>query len=342
MLIVQESPQQRTARSLAQQMVRRGMSTQPIRSHNQGLANLASSLIGNLRLAKADKDLRQRQDDAQSLLASVMAEPNAARRQSMLASNADTAPFATRMMLDDIKADKDMMRAKELEASKPQERWEDIMDNQGNIIGQRSTLTGKVSADPRAIKKDWMSDRAFGQKQQLMDQKLKFDQKMRESDPAAQLAQQIQKERLEKSRLENVQKAGEIKEQEKADVSANELANEALAITKSLLSPERSASLSKASGPIGSRLPTLMEGTSDAEVDIGRLEAILTKENLGLMKGVLSESDMAVLKQISAGGLDLRQGDEKIRSELEKIQEKLQKAADASSIKDQDIEVVDW
>jgi hypothetical protein len=50
-------------------------------------------------------------------------------------------------------------------------------------------------------------------------------------------------------------------------------------------------------GPIDTMLPTFRSGTSTAEEMRNRLESLLTVDNLDLMKGVLSDSDIKILKQ---------------------------------------------
>jgi len=45
--------------------------------------------------------------------------------------------------------------------------------------------------------------------------------------------------------------------------------------------------------------------------DIEDLQAILTKDNLNLMKGVLSENDMKLLTRISGGGLNRTRGEKR-------------------------------
>lgn len=57
--------------------------------------------------------------------------------------------------------------------------------------------------------------------------------------------------------------------------------------------------MSSAFGVLDSRLPTIRQDTADAENIANSLRAMLTLENMGKMKGVLSDSDMRVLQQAS-------------------------------------------
>lgn len=76
-------------------------------------------------------------------------------------------------------------------------------------------------------------------------------------------------------------------------------------------------------GPISSQLPTYRGSTSEAESKIRRLGSIATAENLNLMSGVLSNTDIQILKDIAGGQYDLSRDDEMFIRDLERIQLKL-------------------
>jgi hypothetical protein len=305
-MIIQESPDQKKKRDLAEQMIIQGQSSQPIRSPLQGIANLAKAISGKYQLDKADQSLDTRKADAKQALADALSETDANKRISILSANEDTSPYATQLMLSDLKGGQEIERAKELEKWKmdntPTEQWTEIKDEKGNVIAQKSSVTGKVVADPRYQKPDWMSDQAYEQQLNLLEKKEEIAQKQRENDPSAVLARQIQEERLETSKLANQEKTQEIEQAKSDEEKGVQIANDALNIVNNLLAPESKENMENATGVIDSMLPTLRQGTADFETDIGRLEAILTKENLGLLKGVMSDSDLALLIKISAGG----------------------------------------
>lgn len=60
-----------------------------------------------------------------------------------------------------------------------------------------------------------------------------------------------------------------------------------------------SPGFSGAFGVVSSRMPTLRQGTADAEVLLNSLRSLLTLENTGKLKGVLSNADMELLRQAS-------------------------------------------
>jgi hypothetical protein len=73
---------------------------------------------------------------------------------------------------------------------------------------------------------------------------------------------------------------------------------------------------------------------AEAIADIEELESILTAGSLKLMSGVLSESDIGILKNIAAGGLNRMRGEKRFREDLARIQEKLKGAL---GVKDKDL-----
>ena len=62
---------------------------------------------------------------------------------------------------------------------------------------------------------------------------------------------------------------------------------------------------------------------TDAIVDIKNLEDILTGDNLGMMTGVLSESDMRVIANIAGGGLNRYRSEELFRADIQDIRDRL-------------------
>lgn len=79
-------------------------------------------------------------------------------------------------------------------------------------------------------------------------------------------------------------------------------------------------------GPVEGRVDfRLSDNEAGLVADIKELSSILTADNLDLMVGVLSESDIAMLKQISAGGLDKTRGETEFISRLKYIRDSLTK-----------------
>jgi hypothetical protein len=75
-------------------------------------------------------------------------------------------------------------------------------------------------------------------------------------------------------------------------------------------------------GTFDSKTATVLPSSAEAQNKIKRLRSILTAENLGLMTGVLSETDLKVIADIAGGGLDLNRADEGMMSELLTLQKK--------------------
>jgi hypothetical protein len=73
-------------------------------------------------------------------------------------------------------------------------------------------------------------------------------------------------------------------------------------------------------GVMDSKMPTIYPSTADAEVLLNSLTSLLTMENMGKMKGVLSDSDMKVLRQASST-LSNSMSDDAARVELDRIVE---------------------
>jgi len=74
-------------------------------------------------------------------------------------------------------------------------------------------------------------------------------------------------------------------------------------------------------GGISTLFPNISDSAINAEGDLETLASLLTTENLGLLKGVLSDTDMKVLKDIGAGGL--KGADKQVLDNLRAIRDKL-------------------
>lgn len=87
----------------------------------------------------------------------------------------------------------------------------------------------------------------------------------------------------------------------------------------------------KAVGPVSSNLPSWMSGEVNAiRAKINNIKAMLTIENMGIMKGVLSDSDMKVITSASTA-LDSSTDEKSFDQELLKIKEIAQKVINSSS-----------
>ena len=80
--------------------------------------------------------------------------------------------------------------------------------------------------------------------------------------------------------------------------------------------------LGAAVGPISKRFPTLRGGTANFEAGVTRLKSLLTLDNLGIMKGVLSDTDIKILSS-AATALDFGMSEQGFRKELQRIIDKI-------------------
>ena len=82
--------------------------------------------------------------------------------------------------------------------------------------------------------------------------------------------------------------------------------------------------LNGAFGVVSSRMPTVMQSTADAETLLSSLQGLLTIENMGKMKGVLSDADMRILRQASTT-LDAKMSEPAARAELTRLEQVMSK-----------------
>lgn len=116
-------------------------------------------------------------------------------------------------------------------------------------------------------------------------------------------------------------------EQQRANDEALDTAIEAQRIARAL---RNHPGLPGAFGLWQSNLPTVTQDTANAETLRDALTSLLTLENTGKLKGVLSNADMVILRQASTT-LSARMGDEAARGELDRLVQVMQRAIDKLS-----------
>lgn len=103
---------------------------------------------------------------------------------------------------------------------------------------------------------------------------------------------------------------------------SQQLVNETFSLAGQLLRPEEQGGyrggLESATGPVGQYVGGLGGEGAAAVTRLDRLRSLLTKDNLSLMSGVLSESDIQILERVSAA-LDRGQTDDAMVSELQRV-----------------------
>jgi hypothetical protein len=196
--------------------------------------------------------------------------------------------------------------AKAVEALTPHlpKIFEDIEDDQGNIVGQRNKETNQLSSAPSSLNP--------GNQSSQLDSYIKELQ-------AARLGQQIKGDQV-RTAATAAKTAADKEENDNRASQIQTEAQRAFDLTSKMLN--NLSGLEGASGPISSRLPSFRQGTLDFESDMKELENLLTLGNLGRMTGVLSETDIRILAN-AASGLDAGGSEERMLNKLMEIQGRL-------------------
>jgi hypothetical protein len=123
--------------------------------------------------------------------------------------------------------------------------------------------------------------------------------------------------------LANQQKAArdlvtETTEAEAAKRMATDEAEFALETTQRLLANR--GGMASAVGTVDTMFPTFGEDAANFERDLESLGSLLTLGNLKRMTGVLSESDIKLLRDAATGNLDLSQGEGRLYDVLTRIE----------------------
>ncbi len=175
--------------------------------------------------------------------------------------------------------------------------------NLGSYFAERSPVTNEIT--PIATIEPKLSEMpAFQQKQELAKAQGKAEGEI------GAIPRKIIAEEEAKALTPDA-----IETSRKAEILKDETFN----IINRLLSNKEGV---KAASGTSAYLPSFTDKTLDAEADLETLRSMLTIENLGIMKGVLSETDMKVLQALSAGGL--KGSDEQVIKNLEALAPKIQ------------------
>ena len=142
---------------------------------------------------------------------------------------------------------------------------------------------------------------------------------------------QLKVQEMEQRRDEAVR--GKVAEASTAAAQADNLLNTVeKALTMSVTGRDKSGkptgftgTITSATGPISSRMPTLSQDVADFEETINTLGSQITMSRIGEMKGALSDKDLATL-QSSLQSLSLRQSPQQLVNNLLEVQRLTQKA----------------
>lgn len=305
------------------QMMEAGSNSAPVRSPIEGLARMLQAGFGAYQTGKLQEQYQNKANTYNEGLSAALAASTPEERQAAIAGmGADGAGLQERLLIAELLA-------------KPN-------TNKPVSVAAGATLVDPKTGEPiftaphKPQKSDVLSDEAFQQKLRLALAGAQARAEMDANSPAAKIASALGQERLAKIQAETAKIETETAAAaEKAQTTAkraSEFTGEAHDLLKDLLSEEGRNAVKSAAGPVAQYVPTLRGSTRDAEVKINRLRAILTKDNLGLLKGVLSDTDIKLLGDIAAGGLDLSGSDAGVITELERLEQKIAKAAGRESI----------
>ena len=112
---------------------------------------------------------------------------------------------------------------------------------------------------------------------------------------------------------------GKGKETEQQAAKAQEVTDKTRALVNELLSNE--SGLKSTIGPLDEITPNISASSRNAAAAMDDLKNLLTVENLKLMSGVLSESDIKILRSVGASGLSGSQ--ERVIAKLKEMQKAL-------------------
>ncbi len=122
-----------------------------------------------------------------------------------------------------------------------------------------------------------------------------------------------------------LKEAGAIREKQRQSKKAKAFQNEAVGILNRIIDNDQ---LGDVVGSIEGSFDTRLFSDEEAGLiaDITEVTDILTADNMDLMTGVLSESDIAILKNLSSGGLNRKRPEKQFRERAASIRDKLKSA----------------
>lgn len=151
-------------------------------------------------------------------------------------------------------------------------------------------------------------------------------------EPASKQPPEVQRRIVESFATPAVAEKG--KETEKKAGKAQEVADKTSSLVDELL--ENESGLRAVVGGIDERTPTFLPSSQNAQAALEDLKNLLTVDNLGLMSGVLSESDMKVLRSVGASGLTGSQ--DRILGTLKRMQQALANRKKSAEPADEDLD----
>jgi hypothetical protein len=124
-----------------------------------------------------------------------------------------------------------------------------------------------------------------------------------------------------KNTQEGLKQAVKIREEQRRNKKAKSFQQRAITLLDKILSNDQ---LNDVLGPLEGAVDfRLSDVESDLIADIEEAQNILTADNMDLMTGVLSESDIALLKNLSSGSLNRKRSFKRFTDDVTKLRNKL-------------------
>jgi hypothetical protein len=125
---------------------------------------------------------------------------------------------------------------------------------------------------------------------------------------------------------EGMNEAGKIREGQRTMKKAQAFQVRAIALLDNILSSDQINDVTGGieGGFVGNIYSSIFsQAQTDLLADIEEVGSILTTDNLDLMTGVLSETDIQLIKDLSAGGLNRKRGEERFKSDVQEMRDRL-------------------
>lgn len=294
--------------ALAMEMQRSGSSTAPVSSHMQGISRMLQGALGAFQENDVRGEYQTRGKEFADALSSVGSDPRVMTgipglKNAPGPSMDGSAGYST----PDIEPGYKTM-AKLL--------------SEGKFADNPDLQEYSAQLQQKALERSLNSKPEF---KVVGDQIVKIDANSGTVEPAYTASGKSQWESINDPMFGKGQrntKTGEfkpVKTEGQDPAKADEVKIQALDVTNRLLNNLPGVRANR--GGISTLLPNISDSAVNAEADLETLASLLTTENLGLLKGVLSDTDMKVLKDIGAGGL--KGADEQVINNLKTIQAKL-------------------
>lgn len=130
----------------------------------------------------------------------------------------------------------------------------------------------------------------------------------------------MQQVELDLKKAQLAEKQSKVAEVETQRSKAADLKDEVIRLSTELLNDENlERNVGALDGSGVGQFFTLRGESADFQNKFNKLKSILTAENLDMMTGVLSETDLKILSDIAGGGLNLKSSEEAFKDELRRM-----------------------